>query len=208
MSVSEIISRRRSVRRFLPDPVSSKVLREILALACQAPSISNRQMWRFIVLEQEPLRMMLARLVERKIDQIAAWPEFEHEAPRLSALRDHALHFAQAPTVIAVVNQGYRIPIEAMLVEHGMRQHDIHEQFAYPWIQSIGGMIAQLLLLAEERELAACWITEALIAQKDLQAALELSSGESLAALVSIGKPAEFPLPRARKAIDELITWR
>lgn len=208
MSVTEVVNRRRSVRHFLPDQVPSTLIREILAVASQAPSIANRQMWRFIVLEQAPLRNMLARLVERKFDQLAEWPEFEHELPRLQAMREHAMHFANAPTVIVVVNIGYRIPVESKMVQHGMRQSDVLVQFSYPEIQSIGAMIGHLLLIAEERELAACWNTDALLARDDLQAALEIPSGESIAAMISIGYPEEHPLPRPRKAIDEMISWR
>lgn len=208
MTVTEVINRRRSIRRFLPDQVPSTIIREILAIASQAPSISNRQMWRFIVLEQAPLRNMLVRLVERKFDQLAEWPEFARALPRLQAMREHALHFANAPTVIVVVNIGYRIPVEEMMVQHGMRQSEVLAQFSFPEIQSIGAMIAHLLLVAEEHELAACWNTDALLASDDLQAALEIPSGESIAAMISIGYPAEHPLPRPRKAIDEMISWR
>lgn len=208
MTVTEVVNRRRSIRHFLPDQVPSTLIREVLALASQAPSISNRQMWRFIVLEKAPLRNMLARLVERKFEQLAEWPEFERDLPRLQAMREHAMHFTNAPTVIVVVNIGYRIPIEAMLVQHGMRQGEVAAKFSYPEIQSIGAMIAHLLLLAEERELAACWNTDVLLAHDDLHAALEIPSGENIAALISVGYPAERPLPRPRKAVDEIISWR
>ena len=119
MQVSEAIQHRRSIRHFTAEPVPSTQLREILALATLAPNAGNRQMWRFIVVTTEAFRQMLVRLVTRKIEALAQWPEFLGQEKRLQALREYALTFAQAPAVIFIVNQGYHLGIEAMLTEHG-----------------------------------------------------------------------------------------
>lgn len=47
--VDEAILSRRSVRAFLPDPVSEATVREILQIASQAPSGTNMQPWRTYV---------------------------------------------------------------------------------------------------------------------------------------------------------------
>ncbi|WP_149540650.1 nitroreductase [Siccirubricoccus phaeus] len=43
------ITSRRSVRGFLPDPVAATTIREILAVASRAPSMTNTQPWRVYV---------------------------------------------------------------------------------------------------------------------------------------------------------------
>lgn len=48
--VDEALMSRRSVRAFLPDPVSREVLEEILSVASRAPSGTNIQPWRVRVL--------------------------------------------------------------------------------------------------------------------------------------------------------------
>lgn len=48
--VDQAISSRRSIRRFLPTPVPSETVEEILDLAARAPSGSNMQPWRGYVL--------------------------------------------------------------------------------------------------------------------------------------------------------------
>ena len=50
LTVSEAIRERRSIRSFRSDPVPDEVIHQMLEAARLAPSGSNRQPWRFIVL--------------------------------------------------------------------------------------------------------------------------------------------------------------
>lgn len=206
--VDEAIRQRRTVTRFLPDPVSSSELREILALASQAPSIGNRQMWRYIVLTDLNLLRMLADMVERRVREMEQWAEARDEERRLLAFRQSTVRFKEAPAVIVVINQGYHSPLERILVEHGLKYPEVERMFGFPEIQSIGAMIGCLTLAAVSRGYGTCWLTDVLFAQKDLKAALEIASGETIAALVGIGRPDELPHPKAKKPIDGLIDWR
>ncbi len=47
--IDSAITSRRSIRGFLPDPVSVTTIREILAVASRAPSMTNTQPWRVYV---------------------------------------------------------------------------------------------------------------------------------------------------------------
>jgi nitroreductase len=49
MDVSTAVAARRSVRAFLPDPVSNEVIADLLAQAARAPSGGNLQPWRIYV---------------------------------------------------------------------------------------------------------------------------------------------------------------
>lgn len=49
MSIIELIRNRHSVRDFLPDPIPTEVLNEILEAGRLAPSAQNRQPWRYLV---------------------------------------------------------------------------------------------------------------------------------------------------------------
>jgi len=74
----EAVETRRSVRNFLPDPVPGEVLDRCLDAALKAPSSSNLQPWRFVVLESPEAK---ARGVEACLDQMPA-----RSAPVLVAL--------------------------------------------------------------------------------------------------------------------------
>ncbi len=73
MDVFEAIKKRRSVRSYLDKPVPKKALLKILEAARFAPSASNRQEWRFIVVEGKATRS--------KLSQAAKGQKFLEEAP-------------------------------------------------------------------------------------------------------------------------------
>lgn len=60
MTVHEAINARCSVRDYLPTPVPEELLMKVLEAARLAPSSSNRQDWRFIVVRDEDRRRRLA----------------------------------------------------------------------------------------------------------------------------------------------------
>jgi len=77
-SFFEAVESRRSVRAFLPDPVPAEVLDRCLDAALKAPSSSNLQPWRFVVLQDPEAR---AQAVKICLDQAPA-----STAPLLVAL--------------------------------------------------------------------------------------------------------------------------
>ena len=61
MNVLELVSLRRSVREYRADaPVPPEVIERCLEAARLAPSACNAQPWRFVVVNQEPLRSQVA----------------------------------------------------------------------------------------------------------------------------------------------------
>jgi nitroreductase len=60
MKIHEVIRTRYSVREYLPTPVPDEQLLKVLEAARLAPSSSNRQEWRFIVVRDEDRRRRLA----------------------------------------------------------------------------------------------------------------------------------------------------
>jgi len=62
MELYEAISGRRSVRRFLPEPIDRSILDRIVEAAIWAPSGGNAQTWRFVVVT-EPERIAKLRTV-------------------------------------------------------------------------------------------------------------------------------------------------
>jgi nitroreductase len=57
----DMIRSRRSVRRYLPDPVPDEVLQKILEAGRWAPSANNQQPWAFIVVQDEQIRAQVAK---------------------------------------------------------------------------------------------------------------------------------------------------
>jgi len=60
MEFYEVIKTHRSVRLFEQDPIPENVLRKVLEAARIAPSGSNRQPWKFILVRDETAKKKLA----------------------------------------------------------------------------------------------------------------------------------------------------
>jgi nitroreductase len=61
MTFNELILARQSVRRYAETPVEPEKLNQCLEAARLAPSASNSQPWKFIVVDREPLRTEVAK---------------------------------------------------------------------------------------------------------------------------------------------------
>lgn len=62
MDTLEAIKGRRSVREFTDEPISNEILTEILDAARWAPSASNQQRWRFIVVTDPKVKEMVRKV--------------------------------------------------------------------------------------------------------------------------------------------------
>ncbi len=73
MKVLDVIQMRRSVRKYKKDPIPEKILMRVLEAARLAPSGSNIQPWKFIIVKDKALKEKLA--------QASAGQFFMAEAP-------------------------------------------------------------------------------------------------------------------------------
>ncbi len=61
MDVFEAIAKRRSIRKYVPHPVPEEKLQRVLEAAQAAPSASNRQEYRFIIVRDQEKKERLVR---------------------------------------------------------------------------------------------------------------------------------------------------
>lgn len=55
----EVIRSRKSIRSFLPDPVPRSIIEEIIAIAVEAPTSCNQQLWNFVVVDDPAVKERL-----------------------------------------------------------------------------------------------------------------------------------------------------
>ncbi|HSG89897.1 MAG TPA: nitroreductase [Pseudomonadales bacterium] len=67
MNFDEVVTGRRSIRGYRPDPVPRKVVEEVIELATRSPSSMNTQPWHFYVLAGAPLDRIRAGNTERNL---------------------------------------------------------------------------------------------------------------------------------------------
>jgi nitroreductase len=189
METMEAIARRRSIRRFTDAPVPRALLGKVMDAAIQAPSAKNAQTWRFVAL-QGAARLKLARLMVEGADWCDA------HGIKSGSCRHSARVVEQAPATVVVFNAQY---------EHEGSIFD-HPHYNAPEIQSIGAMIQNMLLAAEDLGLGTLWICDVLFAYPLIRD--WLGRREELVAAVSIGYAAETPEARPRTPWAEVTEWR
>lgn len=113
----------RAIRRYADEPVPEQVLRAVLFAATRAPSGSNRQPYRFIVLTDGPNALAAKSLIgeaarevwraKRDEDAYDAGSGAQADSPKARMARtmsDYVEHFEQAPALILPCLVRYREP--------------------------------------------------------------------------------------------------
>jgi nitroreductase len=188
MNTLDAIAARRSIRKFKDTPIPDDMLQKILTAAIQAPSASNRQPWRFIIVRGEQKAEML-----RILREAIARDKYRGEDIGSSEWSVNVME--EAPVTVFVFNPTGLKP---------WKKHTTEQMFADVGdIQSIGAAIQNMLLAAQDLGLGSLWICDVFIAYEELCQWLG-EKGELIAA-VSFGYADESPASRPRKPMREVV---
>ncbi|HEX6099928.1 MAG TPA: nitroreductase family protein [Thermoanaerobaculia bacterium] len=197
-----LLSERRSVRRFKADPPPRELIESLIASAVTAPSASNKQPWRFLVVQRRALIETMADAVRAAVDRLARAidPAFE-EAFR--AYGDYFTRFEHAPLTIVPLFRPLTL-LSNMLPDQEPAIRTMERDSGL-----IGASLAMqnLLLAAHAAGLGASGMTGPLVAVEELRALLHVPPSWEIAALVPVGYPDETPPPTARKAAERVTQW-
>ena len=207
MKLDDALAGRRSVRRFRPDPVPRALIEGVLDRAVMAPSASNKQPWRFIVVERADTIRRMADAVRAQRELItAAIPEDSRAA--VAAYGEYFTRFEAAPVVIVPIHRS--LTILSTLVGAGL---DREGTDAILRMERDSGLIGaslaleNMLLAAHAAGLGASGMTGPLIARTALRRILEVPPSWDIVALVPMGYPDEAPAAPERKPSARVTRW-
>jgi F420 biosynthesis protein FbiB-like protein len=205
--IYELMKLRRSVRRFKPECPPREAIERLIAAAITAPSASNQQPWRFVVVTDRAAVAKLASAVREAVDRISAHiPARYEEAFR--AYGDYFTRFEHAPVVIVPLCRP--ITILSNLVDGEIGPEDREAIAAMERDSGLIGTslaIENLLLMAHEQGLGASGMTGPLVAAGRIREILEVPSSWQVVALIPVGYPAEEPPPTARRPAGKVVRW-
>ena len=202
MELTQAILERRSVRQFLEEPVPDQDLRDIIDAARWAPSASNQQMWKFVVVKNKTILAQMSQLVIDKIDKLSV----ESGVTELQNAKSYSTFFNQAPVTIAVFMKPYgKNKTEGVFRSLGYSEQEIQRLRGHVDIQSIGAAIQNILLTAHAKGYGTCWMCAPNIAAPEIERLLGVEESWQLKALVPLGKPARILRPTSRKSLDEIL---
>jgi nitroreductase len=203
--LERLMQNRRSIRQFLRKKVPSAWIERLLIAASSAPSASNRQPYRFMVVERPETIAQMVSAVEASLRSSEGAAVFRERVE----LHDYGKHFSafgSAPLVVVVFfrENGFQSHRETSSVGNsstGTSKTDVDPLTAVREnLSSAAAAIQQLLLAAHAMGLGACWMTGPCLAEKELMALLKAPPGLRLAAIVPIGYPVTLvEAPRKRK---------
>ncbi len=182
---SEIISflrSRRSIRRYLPDPIPQEMVQQLLTAASWAPSAHNRQPWRFAVIQTDAIKHELAMAMGQKLRHDLEKDHVAEEIIQKEIGRSYD-RITKAPLIIVACTS--MVDMDTYL-DPTRQQNE--------WImatQSTSLAVQNLLLAAHALGLGACWMCAPLFCQQTVQITLNLAPDWEPQALITIGFSAE-----------------
>jgi nitroreductase len=202
ISLLEGLATTRSIRRYRFEPIPDKDLSTILWSATRAPSGTNRQPFRFLVLRDGPRATQARRLLGDSFrrgwaSKVAAegWQiENEHPAEKsksrkqrmLLAMQHYVDHFEKIPVIVLACFVRYR------------ELHHAEGASIFPACQN-------LLLAARALGYGACFSGWHSAVEAELRELLEIPEGVELSLTVTLGRPAGRHGPVRRRPVAELV---
>lgn len=194
----ELVRTRRSIRRYLPEPVAVALIETLLEAASWAPSAHNRQPWRFCVVQSAQVKTTLStHMAEAWRRDLAGDGADLVEVERRVAISQARL--TEAPVLIVPC-----VTLEEMDVYPDQVRSQAEWTMA---VQSVALACQNLLLAAHTAGLGACWMCAPLFVPALVRQVLALPDAWQPQAILTLGYPAEVRT-RTRAPLIEHIVWR
>ncbi len=194
----EVIESRRSIRKFKTDPVPVEHLERIIEAARLAPSGTNRQPWRFVLLTDEEDRQKIAPTVVQP---------FVCEAPAVFVCCMDRTSFTRK-----MVEDRMHELVQAEVISedvagfiYGRSMPEKVDEVVIPasGYLDMGIAIQNMALQATALGLGSCWVR--LFNPRQLHETLRLPERIEAVVLLPVGYPDQAPPPRPRLSREEII---
>lgn len=162
LSVDEVLTTTRTVRKRLDvtRPVPRALLEECLDLALQAPNGSNRNVWRWIIVDDPALIAKLAAIYR---DLLLQGQESGHAHPSTGIPREDKL----MESAFALTEKLDKVPAILIPLMPGRPEGKSVAEQAAMW-GSITQAVWSFFLALRERGLGSAWTTVALLREKEI----------------------------------------
>ncbi len=204
MTFDELVTRRRSIRKYKPDIPADDMVERMVHAALVAPSPSNIQPIRFIRLKSPHFREQIRQgmnAVQEGLMQVAAGegrPKWMKN--RIKFYNRYMAFMFDAPVLMAVVTVR---PKELLVGPEKLFGPKLEAIRVMNLHMTAGLSVMSYLLKGEEIGLGSCIMSAPLIFLDEAEKLLGLEDME-LICFITSGYPAETAKPIKRKTIDEI----
>lgn len=203
LTVKDAIERRRSIRRFKPDPVPDEYITALLDAARLAPSGCNAQPWRFRIVKDRETKMELSKA--------AYGQSFVAEAPVIFVCCAHIRGYLEG-TVSGIQDLGKIGAVEDRIIRILLKRAEqmdsqmnlmSKEQLGARIAFNVGIAVEHIVLRALDFGLGSCWVR--LIDEQRVRDIFGWDDNMYVVALLPVGYPDESPQPRKRLRIEDIV---
>lgn len=191
MDLTELVRRRRMVRRYQAETVPRETIRRILDVARRAPSAGFSQGQRFVVVTEEPLRAAIARLAGEDGYVARGFEPWLSSAPvHVVVCADEEAYRRRYASPDKAASQPERWPVSFSQVD-------------------AGASLMLLLLAAVDEGFGAGFMGAHRL--EGIRGLLDIPPDTTVLGLVTLGRPApdrrSASLEAGWKALDEVVHW-
>jgi coenzyme F420-0:L-glutamate ligase / coenzyme F420-1:gamma-L-glutamate ligase len=194
-SFAVLVSGRRSIRRYRPEPVDEALIGRIIAQATWAPSAHNRQPWRFALIDHTKRRTLAAAMAAQlQRDRLA-----DGDDPKVVA--------ADVARSIARLTEAPSLVLVALTMQEMDRYPDPRRaQAEFLMAAQSTAMAAQnLMLAAHSQGLGSCVLCAPLFCPDTVVEALDLPRDWQPQCLITMGWPANTGKTASRRPLSEVL---
>ncbi len=199
MDVREAIEKRRSIRKFKSDPVPEEKISLLLKSARLAPSGTNTQPWRFIIVKDNDTK--------KKLQEAAHNQRHIKSAPVIIVCCADLKAFKEFPERVDELIESGALPERTRKVfipylKKGMSTVT-KDALMVAAAANVAIAVEQIVLQAVEIGLGTCWVRW--YEDNKVKEILDIPEHIEVMALLPVGIPDEVPSPRPRLNLDEIV---
>jgi nitroreductase len=195
----DVVTTTRAIRRFLPDPIPESDLNRMFFAATRAPSGSNRQPFRFVVLRDGPRAMRARPALARAFREMWADKRAGEAYDRGSGADPASPKARMAATMQHFVDHIDEAPVIVLACVRHWHGGDFTEGASvYPACQN-------LLLSARALGYGGVMTMWHFVVATELAGVVGLPDDVAIAAVIPLGRPAGRHGPVRRRPLDELV---
>ena len=189
----------RAIRRYTDEPIPASALNEILFAATRAPSGSNRQPFRFVVLRSSDVAQTAKALIggsarsmwasKRSNDGYDEGSGTQQDSPKArmaASMENYVANFEAIPVLVLPILVRFRAP------------YSFEGSSIYPACQNV-------LLAARALGYGGVLTGWHMTVERELHQLLQLPSNASIAATITLGRPQGAHGPVRRRPMKELV---
>lgn len=199
MDVMEAMMARRSIRKYKPNPVSEEKINELLEAARLAPSGTNHQPWRFVIVKDPEVKEKISKaafnqrsLTEAPVILVGCadlMPYGRDTRKRLQELVDAGAIGPESFENYRDLDEPKDLNTLKKLAPHAML--------------NVAIAMEHIALRAVSSGLGTCWIQ--LMKAQEIAQILDLPEHMIITGLMPVGVPDQNPPPRPRISLEDIV---